>query len=68
MSASLRLRSSHLSSSHGVFRCVQSSRFLVEVTGADFILLQYSFIDVLNKKAQTFFAITKLKSTMLQVA
>lgn len=31
-------------------------------------LQQYSFIDVLNKKAQTFFAITKLKSTMLQVA
>ncbi|TKA56908.1 hypothetical protein B0A53_01309 [Rhodotorula sp. CCFEE 5036] len=30
--------------------------------------LSYSFIDVLNKKAQTFFAITKLKSTMLQVA
>ncbi|GAA5983451.1 hypothetical protein JCM10908_000290 [Rhodotorula pacifica] len=30
--------------------------------------LSYSFIDVLNKKAQTFFTITKLKSTMLQVA
>ncbi|POY75209.1 hypothetical protein BMF94_1841 [Rhodotorula taiwanensis] len=30
--------------------------------------LSYSFIDVLNKKAQSFFSITKLKSTMLQVA
>lgn len=51
--------------SFGAYRLLASSSELLVLTRT---LQQYSFIDVLNKKAQTFFAITKLKSTMLQVA